>query len=372
MIDSSALPSSESDTGSGAAFAPAMPQQPAKAEQVSFTGSGSEYFGIWIVNILLSIITLGIYSAWAKVRKARYFYDNTHLAGASFEYHGNPIAILKGRIIAIVLVVGYQLAFKVNLAIGFAALGLLMAVMPWLIWKSLQFKLFNSSYRGIRFGFKGSAAGAYLTYLVMPLVSLVTLYLALPFAHQRMKKFQHEESRFGSTQFSFHATVGNFYVIYLIGFAVMIAGLIAIGIAFAGTFAGLVAAGGIKGMDKAALGSFLVFIFVLYAWIFMLFPLFLTLTQNLVWSNTTLGNHQFKSEMKWTKMFFIAFTNVLGIVCTLGLFTPFAQVRSMKYRLESISMLPDGSLDNFLADAQQSSSAVTEGMADLLDFDISM
>src|SRR5258707_6333866 len=42
-----------------------------------FTGRAGEYFRIWIVNICLSIVTLGIYSAWAKVRRKRYFYGNT-------------------------------------------------------------------------------------------------------------------------------------------------------------------------------------------------------------------------------------------------------------------------------------------------------
>src|SRR3954471_6399831 len=45
-----------------------------------FSGKGGEYFKIWIVNILLSIVTLGIYSAWAKVRNKQYFYGNTQLA----------------------------------------------------------------------------------------------------------------------------------------------------------------------------------------------------------------------------------------------------------------------------------------------------
>jgi uncharacterized membrane protein YjgN (DUF898 family) len=69
---------------------------------VRFTGSGAEYFGIWIVNLLLTIVTIGIYSAWAKVRKKRYFYAHTKIDGDSFEYRGKPIAIQKGRIIAVV------------------------------------------------------------------------------------------------------------------------------------------------------------------------------------------------------------------------------------------------------------------------------
>ena len=50
----------------------------------SFTGTGKEYFKIWIVNILLSIVTLGIYSAWAKVRTEKYLHGNTFLNGSSF------------------------------------------------------------------------------------------------------------------------------------------------------------------------------------------------------------------------------------------------------------------------------------------------
>ena len=73
-----------------------------------FTGRGGEYFGIWIVNLLLTIVTFGIYSAWAKVRRMQYFYRNTSLAGASFDYHGDPRAILKGRLIMFVLFVVYN------------------------------------------------------------------------------------------------------------------------------------------------------------------------------------------------------------------------------------------------------------------------
>lgn len=45
-----------------------------------FRGTAKEYFKIWIVNVLLSIVTFGIYSAWAAVRTRRYFYGNTVLS----------------------------------------------------------------------------------------------------------------------------------------------------------------------------------------------------------------------------------------------------------------------------------------------------
>ncbi len=65
-----------------------------QAQPLHFSGSGGEYFRLWIVNVCLSIVTFGIYSAWAKVRRNQYFYRHTRLAGAGFDYHGDPKAIL--------------------------------------------------------------------------------------------------------------------------------------------------------------------------------------------------------------------------------------------------------------------------------------
>ena len=75
-----------------------------------FRATGSEYFRIWIVNLLLTIVTLGIYSAWAKVRRLRYFYGSTLLDGHSFEYHGKPLAILKGRLVVFAVYVVFLVA----------------------------------------------------------------------------------------------------------------------------------------------------------------------------------------------------------------------------------------------------------------------
>lgn len=339
----------------------------------SFSGSGGEYFRIWIVNLLLTIITLGIYSAWAKVRRTTYFYNSTSVAGGSFDYHGNPLAILKGRFVALMLILLYQLAYKTS---GIASLIILIVVglaMPWLIWKSLQFKLYNSSYRGIRFNFRGSLKQAYTVYLMWPIISMVSLFLASPLAHQRLKKFQHEESRFGRSHFSFDATVGSFYKRYAIFFLIWLAGIILITVLFGGTIAAMIKAGGDRTQASAA-GAFagIAFIFGIYAWTFLLFPVVSMLIQNLIWNHTQLGAHHFRCEMKWGRVVFLSVTNLLGVICTLGLFLPFAQIRWLRYRVESMTLLESGSLEDFVADEKAQVSATGEGMADLLDFDLSL
>ena len=81
--------------------------QGSRTLQFQFHGKAGEYFKIWIVNIALSILTLGIYSAWAKVRTRRYFYGNTSLDGSRFDYLADPLAILKGRMIVFAVILVY-------------------------------------------------------------------------------------------------------------------------------------------------------------------------------------------------------------------------------------------------------------------------
>ena len=327
-------------------------------QQLTFSATGSEYFRILIVNVLLTIVTLGIYSAWAKVRSNQYFYSSARLAGSSFEYHGNPKAILKGRIAALILVGGYQAAVRTSITAALVMAAVMACVMPYLVWKSLQFKLHNTSYRGIRFGFDGSIGKAYLYYLLMPL--LAATVVMLPWVHQRIKKFQHTESRFGAAHFSFDAPVGRFYAIYGKMLAAYIVGIIAI------TVFGVVAA---IGSHAGAMIMIPIFVYIV---MFAVYPLFFTMFQKLVWNHTQLGNHWFRCNMNWKSLTWIYFTNLLGMVVTLGLYTPFAKVRALKYRLESMYLDVNGSLDDFVAGEHANVGAAGEGMADFMDFDLSL
>ena len=141
-----------------------------------FTGSGGEYFRIWIVNILLTLLTLGIYSAWATVRKRRYFYGNTRLAGAEFEYLATPRMILKGRLIAIaVLILYFGLGQFYPVAAGVVALVFLLA-MPWIVWNSMRFQTRMSQYRNVRFDFSGRLRPVIFYMLILPVIPVVILF----------------------------------------------------------------------------------------------------------------------------------------------------------------------------------------------------
>jgi len=182
---------------------------------VVFTGKAGEYFGIWIVNLLLSIVTLGIYSAWAKVRRKKYFYNNTLIDGVGFDYHASPIAILKGRIIAVVLFVLYQVLAQFSPIAGAILLILFLAALPWIVVRGMTFNARNSSHRGLRFDFDGTYGQAALTFVVYPISIFLTLGLALPFVMQRLNKFAFDHHKFGLSRFQMNALVKDFYMVYL-------------------------------------------------------------------------------------------------------------------------------------------------------------
>jgi uncharacterized membrane protein YjgN (DUF898 family) len=317
-----------------------------------FTGDGREYFKIWIVNLLLTILTLGIYSAWAKVRRLQYFYRNTRLAETGFDYHGTPVAILKGRLIAFGLFVVYGVAGELDPLLGIAMLLLIMAAMPWLIVRSLRFKLHNSSYRGLRFAFAGTDGAAYRVFLLFPVLTLLTLYLLAPFTHQRIKQYQHRNSLFGDTFFNFEASSGSFYGIYLRALGMVIGVSILAGI-----------------LSAVGLPFFLVLLPIVMLFVAAYLAVRLP---NLIWSSTGLGEHTFYSRMEIKPYVWLTFTNLLGIIFTLGLFVPFAAVRMMRYKLTCMGMVAQGDLTEFVAGQAQTSSATGEETAEMFDVDISL
>lgn len=142
-----------------------------------FNGEASEYFKIWIVNVFLTIITLGIYSAWAKVRTLRYFYGNTWLDNNSFSYLADPIKILKGRIIAVSALVIYSFTWEFFPDARFWLLAAGVMLFPFVIVMALSFQMNNTAYRNIRFSFKRDFRKVYMLFLTPTIIVLALTWI---------------------------------------------------------------------------------------------------------------------------------------------------------------------------------------------------
>jgi uncharacterized membrane protein YjgN (DUF898 family) len=354
---------------------------------LTFTGSGAEYFRIWIVNLLLTVATLGIYSAWAKTRRLQYFYRNTQLAGASFDFRGDPKAILRGRILAVIVVAAYHYAFGFSLKAGVATVALLLVGLPFMMRSALRFRLSNTVYRGLPFGFSASVKQAYLVYLVpvtilvlpsallalmpgKPVVGAVFLfYLAWPLIHGAMKAFQHKHLMVGDQRATFPLGMTNLAKPYLIAFLIWL-GVFVLFIVAAVVFAALV--GGQKATGVGASLGVLAGMAIFYIALLLPAPYIVVRMNNRAWSATSFPGVRITCAMKVWPYLRLQVVNVLLTLITLGLYRPFAAVRTWRYRVEHVTIdTPDGFEQAVLAARRPAAAAAGDGVADFLGVDLS-
>jgi uncharacterized membrane protein YjgN (DUF898 family) len=314
-------------------------------------------------------LTLGIYNAWAKVRTRRYFYAHTRLNGHPFEYHGDPKAILKGNLIVGGGFILYYLSqsffplLSPILAIGFSL------VLPFLIYNSLRFRAVNSSYRNIHFRFHGIKSESYSAYLWWQLLVPITLGIMFPYVMFKQKKYFFDNFAFGTSKASFSGEKGKFYKVYLL--AGLIIGLL--GIPFFMMIGKMIQAN-VNSQNDA---SFIFMFFPAYA----LLLLGVALVQqfiygnimNYCWSKTAIpGKIRFKSTLNIRDLMILRFTNLLAIIFTVGLLTPWARVRHAKYVLNHLTLLSKGSLEDFTADEGQKIGPLGDAATDFLDVDMGL
>jgi uncharacterized membrane protein YjgN (DUF898 family) len=375
--------------------------------RLQFTGDGAEYFRIWVVNLLLTVATLGLYSAWAKVRKTRYFWQNTRLAGHVFDYHGAPAAILRGRILAVILLAAYSWAFDISRSAGLVTIAVLCLIGPWLFMKAQQFKFRNTSHRGLRFDFgtaaqpahgpvRGPVADAYVTLLPLLVIwfsgtvagvlavdsSSLAAWLGVvsvglfPWMHQRLKSYQHARVRYGDQQASFETATAEFYWTYFKGIFVVIgASLVA---ALIGAGAAAVAAFVWKASGRPMLSfqrelSWIIGLLVFGLGYLMLWPYYAARLQRIVWDKTRLGPLRFVTTMMPGPLFKLVLVCTLWTVLTLGLYWPFAAVRLARYRVESLEVLTAEPLEQAARGVRTASAAAAgEGAVDLFGLDVGL
>lgn len=333
--------------------APALPHPLA----IRFTGSGSEYFRIWIVNLLLTVVTLTLYLPWAKVRKLKYFHGNTLVGDAPLGFHGNPRKMLRGYLLVSLLFILYTVAGQFSPVAGLVALAIVLAVAPALFRAALQFRLANTSWRGLRLRFTGELREAYQ--LVLPVVAMAALGVGLGFLTAdpgrspttvfivlapvlllqcwalvwilwRTKQYQHDHYALATLQTRFSARQRQFA-----GLVLRCAGVALLGGGLAVGAIGLAAFS--YGKSHQALFAFLPLAVVLL--VFMLLkPYFTTRLQNLVWNHTASEDLQFHSALRVRPMLGLTLKNWLLIACTLGLYWPFAAVAMARLRLQAVSL----------------------------------
>ena len=346
-----------------------------------FHGRTGEYFRIWIVNTALTILTLGIYAAWAKVRTRRYFYGHTTLDGASFDYHANPISVLKGNLIMGAMGLLYIGSGAIFPPLAIVILLIFFIVSPWLIHKAFRFRAWNTSYRNLRFRFLGDTGEAYVAYFWLLLLTPFTLGLIIPYQMWRSKRYFFNNMSFGSSRFQFRAEAGGFYAIYLkmLGFFLLLAVGVSVAAPAVFYFMEKTSASGEQPISGSGASEVLIAIATIVGGIaYIGFILGVSQyvavrTTNLCVNATSVGNEstRFVSQVRLRDMIWLQLTNVLAIILSLGLAIPWVMIRMARYRASKTSIIaPAGGLEHFTSAAAEKDSALGDAAADVFDMDI--
>ncbi|EHP85011.1 protein of unknown function DUF898 transmembrane [Geobacter metallireducens RCH3] len=357
--------------------APSEPRRPAQPRTLrfTFTGTAKEYFGIWIVNTLLKIVTLGVYSAWAKVRKRRYFYGNTLLDGSPFDYLADPKALFRGWLIGVLAFLVYTAGTRYTPGISKILGSIFFLTVPWLVVRSRLFNNRNSSYRSLRFAFRDDYQEAYVIFAGLAFLVPFTLGLIFPYLIYRQKKFLVERSSFGRTPFTFTATGKDYYVLFLkaAGWLVLLL-VVVMPAAFyvISTLAegGALLAGGDLHRTQMMVGALM--IFTLPFLYFFIVVYVQTALANLTWNSTGIAGSSFVSRMRVRDMAWLYLSNAVAIMGSLGLMIPWASVRLARYRFETLSVEGIADMEAFRAGFQGDVSATGEEIGDIFGIDVAL
>lgn len=348
----------------------------ATPEPLRFGGRSGEYFRIWIVNLALTLLTLGLYSPWAKVRKLRYLYGQTELAGSRFDYLANPWVILRGRLLAVALLVAYYMSGMISTGAEAVAFVLLLAALPWIISRGLAFRAAYSSWRSVRFGFGGGYGGALGVLYGWPLLNLLCAGLLTPLVDQRWRRYSLGRHRFGSTPFRLDAGLGRFYGIWLL-LALQAVLLLILITALLGVLWGGLDADTLAGIEErletgrleAGLGFILPGLLLTAALVWLRAFYEATLNNHL-WSHLRIADHRWHCRLRVLPLFAIRLSNLLGIVLSLGLLIPWATIRLARYRLEHMTLEVRGDLARLEAAQAERVGPAGEGLSQVLDLDL--
>lgn len=315
-----------------------METQYNETRQVTFNGEGAKLFGIYIVNILLTFVTLGLYYPWAKAALLKYYYEESEFEGSRFTFHGTGKEMFKGFIKAIGIFLGlycilFAAIFSKNVTIMMLGFGVfyvgLLLLIPVAIHGALRYRTSRSSWRGIHFGYRGDRKEFVNIFIVGSLITLATFGIYSFWLIIEIRKYIFKHLRFGNITFSYEGEGAAFFWLNVKGYFLSILTL------------------GVYSFWYAK-------------------DLFAYYVDNI---RMYQGDNKvfFRSTATAGGYFSLVIVNLLIIVLTLGLGTPWAIVRAFKFVFSNI--LIEGPLDvNAIVQTEADyTDATGEDLADMID-----
>ncbi|EBX3952424.1 DUF898 domain-containing protein [Salmonella enterica subsp. enterica serovar Offa] len=380
---------------------------------IKFHGRAGEYFKIWIVNFFLTIFTLGLYSAWATVRKRRYFYGNTEIDNSHFDYHALPLNLLLSRIIAIAFITIYVVTGLTHPYLQLICLLVLFIMAPYFILRSWRFNAIMTSFRNIRFSYHCRYGRGYWVILLLPALLVIGLTLLMTLIGAVLSQISTEYSvtaeivkiaivmlsvaigifvicsvqgkqiyelffnqlAFGQQKFSTKLHYGKFFKIYGISVLILLPFLyfsgrmmleLASAIAFANYYQMAVSP------SVVIINVLSIYLTVLCGLVIMSVYLRVAVLKYILGLISLGDKVTFRSDVTYLSYLSLVITNSLITIFTLGFGVPLAEIRHARYMAEHTKVIGDISLTMVNAHGETKAGAVQDELINAFDLGINL
>jgi len=317
-----------------------MEQTFTKSFKLSFHGKGGELFSIMIVNWLLTIITLGFYYPWAKAKQLKFIYGSVALNDDRFSFNGSGKEMFLGfikTIAVIILIYGVSFIFVYS---GMPTIGVLVgyllffALVPIAIHGAYRYRMSRTTWRGIRFGYRGDRSELIKNCFTWIFYSIITFGIYGSWFAINLRKYILNHIKMGSAEFEYDADGGDYFWLNIKGYFLT------------------------------------VFTLGIYSfwWQKSLFEFYIN---NLSLSNGEQKN-TFRSTATAGDFFELVVINLLIIVFSLGLGYAWVVTRTMEFIAENIEIEGDIDLDAISQTEEEFNDATGEDLGDAMNLDFNI
>lgn len=305
--------------------------------KLSFNGKGGDYFGIIIVNWLLTILTLGFYYPWAKAKQLQYIYKSIALNNDPLTFHGTGKEMFKGFIKALIIIGFIFGLFFLFFYLSMPLIGFLVtylcffAIIPVAIHGSYRYRMSRTSWRGIRFGYRGNREELVKNFFIWFFYTIVTIGIYGAWFAVNLRNYVISHIKFGDIEFRSTGEGSEYFFLNLKGYFFTI----------------------------FTLGIYM------FWWQKDLFAYYV--------NNISMHKGDQKINLSSTAtgggFFELIFVNLLIIIFTLGLGYAWVATRTMTFIAESIRLNGDIDLDSINQTEENFKDATGEDLNDFLDID---
>lgn len=318
-----------------------MEEQQPQFRQFSYHGNGTQLFKIYIVNWLLTIVTLGFYYPWAKASILKYNYQHTSFDGSNFTFHGTGKEMFKGfiKVVALfVLLYGALIAAQLSgstllfIIIVIAFYLILLLLIPLALHGSLRYRASRSSWRGVYFGYRGDRVTLIKQCLVDIFWTILSLGIYTSWLINNLRTYIISNIRFGNITFQYTGNGADFFWLNFKG----------------------------RALTFLTLGIY-------FPWYSM--NLFEYYMEN-IYAEQNGETLPIRSTAKGGDFFVLSLVNGLMLIFTLGLALPWVQARNLQFFMSNIWVQGAFDGNSLLQTESEYKDASGDDMVDMLDIDL--